>query len=106
VYTYNKYSENISPLMHILYIGVLYVRNGQKRKNKGFIFIVAIIVLLIYGFLIVDRNIKPTVLAISEVKEGVTLSPLARWYSVMKKCSKIKCRGALGHYFFIEKVTN
>jgi len=54
------------------------VRHGQGRKNKGFIFIVAIVFFLIYGFLIVGRNIKPSVLAISEVKAGITLSPLAK----------------------------
>jgi len=54
------------------------VRHGQGRKNKGFIFIVFIFVMLIYGFLIVDSKIKPTVLAISEVKASVTKSPLVK----------------------------
>jgi len=54
------------------------VRYGQGKKKKGFIFIVFIFVMLIYGFLIVDSKIKPTVLAISEVKASVTKAPLVR----------------------------
>ena len=40
----------------------------RNRKKKCFIAIVITIVLFIYGFIILDRSIKPTVLAISEVQ--------------------------------------
>ena len=40
----------------------------RNKKNKIFIVAVAFFVLLIYGFIWVDKNIKPTVLAISEVQ--------------------------------------
>jgi len=54
------------------------VRYGQGGKNKGFIFSVFVFVRLIYGFLIVDSNIEPSVFAISEVRAGVTLSSLVK----------------------------
>lgn len=43
---------------------------GMRYRSfkKRYIVIVVIIVFLIYGFRIVDRNIRPTILAISEVK--------------------------------------
>lgn len=40
----------------------------KNKRNKIFIVAVAFFVLLIYGFIWVDKNIKPTVLAISEVQ--------------------------------------
>lgn len=43
-------------------------RNKRNKRNKIFIFAVAFFVLSIYGFIWVDKNIKPTVLAISEVQ--------------------------------------
>ncbi|MTI70929.1 MAG: sporulation protein YunB [Firmicutes bacterium] len=40
----------------------------KSRKKKTFIAIVILLVAFIYLFIIVDRNLKPTVLALSEVK--------------------------------------
>ncbi|MBS4539628.1 sporulation protein YunB [Clostridium sp. D2Q-11] len=40
----------------------------NKPFKKRYVVIVVIIVFLFYGFIIVDRNIRPTILAISEVK--------------------------------------
>ncbi len=40
----------------------------RNKRNKIFIIAVAFFVLSIYGFIWVDKNIKPTVLAISEVQ--------------------------------------
>lgn len=40
----------------------------RSKKKKTFIIIIIILVLFIYGFVWVDKNIKPTVLAISEVQ--------------------------------------
>lgn len=40
----------------------------KKSFKKGYIFIVFLIVLIIYSFLIIDKNIRPTILAISQVK--------------------------------------
>ncbi len=40
----------------------------KNKKNKIFFIAVAFFVLSIYGFVWVDKNIKPTVLAISEVQ--------------------------------------
>lgn len=40
----------------------------KKRRKKIFFAIVLITVFIIYGFVFVEKNIKPTVLAISEVK--------------------------------------
>ncbi|EOD00704.1 sporulation protein YunB [Caldisalinibacter kiritimatiensis] len=44
---------------------------GRNKKKRTFIIIVTLLVFLTYGFIIVDRNLKPTVLAISEVKARV-----------------------------------
>lgn len=44
------------------------MRGRRNKRKKTFIIIVIIFVLFIYGFIIVDRNIKPTVLAISDVQ--------------------------------------
>lgn len=44
-------------------------RRRKSRKRKvTFIFLVAVFVLIIYGFIVFDQNIKPTILALSEVK--------------------------------------
>jgi len=52
-------------------------RFGRKKGNfKAFISLVVIIVFLIYGFMYLDTKVKPSVLAIAEVKASVTLSPL------------------------------
>ncbi len=48
--------------------GVLFLKRTRNKKKTTFLLIVLLITFLIYGFIIVDRNIKPTVLAISEVK--------------------------------------
>lgn len=41
----------------------------RRKASKGlFFFIVILLVLTIYGFILVDRNIKPSILAMSEVK--------------------------------------
>jgi sporulation protein YunB len=50
---------------------VYFLRYRYSRKGKFFTLIVILSVLLIYGFIVVDRNIKPTVLALSEVKARV-----------------------------------
>lgn len=39
-----------------------------KRKKKSFFIIVGIIVLLLYSFIVFDNNLKPTLLALSEIK--------------------------------------
>lgn len=39
-----------------------------KPFKKRYVAIVVIIVFIIYGFIIVDRNIRPTIMAISQVK--------------------------------------
>lgn len=39
----------------------------RRKKKKAFFIIVALLVIIIYIFIIVDKNIRPTVLAISEV---------------------------------------
>ncbi|WP_242866787.1 sporulation protein YunB [Abyssisolibacter fermentans] len=50
------------------------LNNGFKKrkinynKNKTFFIIVGILVVIIYGFYLVDRSIKPIVLAMSEVR--------------------------------------
>lgn len=44
-------------------------RRRKSRKRKiTFVFLVAVFVLIIYGFIVFDQNIKPTILALSEVK--------------------------------------
>ncbi|MDK2920200.1 MAG: hypothetical protein PWQ37_2933 [Candidatus Petromonas sp.] len=45
-------------------------KKGFKNKKKLYIFIYIILTLLlaIYGFILVDKKIKPTVLAIAEIK--------------------------------------
>lgn len=43
----------------------------NRGRNKLFIIIVIITTLIIYGFIVLDRNIKPSVLAISEVKARI-----------------------------------
>ncbi|WP_243096834.1 sporulation protein YunB [Thermohalobacter berrensis] len=40
----------------------------NKKRKKRFFIIVILCTIVIYGFIIVDRNLKPTILAISEVK--------------------------------------
>ncbi|MGO1712387.1 MAG: hypothetical protein ACTH0B_02615 [Senegalia sp. (in: firmicutes)] len=42
----------------------------MKRKTfkKRYVIIVILIVFIIYSFLIIDKNIRPTILAISQVK--------------------------------------
>lgn len=40
----------------------------RNKKKKLYIFVIIFLVLLIYGFIWVDKNIKPTVLAVSEVQ--------------------------------------
>lgn len=44
------------------------IRRRKKSKKGLFIFLVLFFVFLIYGFLIIDRNVKPTIIAMSEVK--------------------------------------
>nr|WP_276717372.1 sporulation protein YunB [Caloranaerobacter azorensis] len=44
------------------------LKQARSKKRKTFIILVAILVLIVYGFIIIDRNIKPTVLAICEAK--------------------------------------
>ncbi|WP_352419887.1 sporulation protein YunB [Proteiniborus sp.] len=44
------------------------MRRRRNKKKKVFAIVVIILVLSIYGFVWVDKNIKPTVLAISEVQ--------------------------------------
>lgn len=46
-----------------------YGRMYQKRKRVvAFIYIIFSLLIIIYGFMIVDKKIKPTVLAIAEIK--------------------------------------
>ncbi|WIV10728.1 sporulation protein YunB [Proteiniborus sp. MB09-C3] len=40
----------------------------RSKKKKVFIIVVIILVLSIYGFIWIDRNVKPTLLAVSEVQ--------------------------------------
>ncbi|RKD26085.1 sporulation protein YunB [Caminicella sporogenes DSM 14501] len=42
--------------------------NYRKKNVLVFIYIIFILLLIVYGFIIVDKKIKPTVLAIAEVK--------------------------------------
>ncbi len=44
------------------------MKSFKNRKIKRYIVIVVLFVLIIYGFLFVDKNIKPTVLAMSKAK--------------------------------------
>lgn len=44
------------------------MRGRKSKRKKAFFIIIAILVVLVYGFVWVDKNIKPTVLAISEVQ--------------------------------------
>ncbi|WP_425446058.1 sporulation protein YunB [Dethiothermospora halolimnae] len=44
------------------------MRNRKSKKKGFFIAIVLILVFSIYGFIIVEKNIKPTILAMSEAK--------------------------------------
>ncbi|MEW9121573.1 MAG: hypothetical protein AB2421_02595 [Thermotaleaceae bacterium] len=53
-----------------------YRRSRKKGNLKAFIAILAIFLFLIYGFLLVDKKVKPSVLAIAEVNGCVSLSPL------------------------------
>lgn len=46
--------------------GKRYKKN--KRKAFAFIYIILSLLLLIYGFTLIDKKIKPTVLAIAEMK--------------------------------------
>ncbi len=42
---------------------------GRRNKRKRFFIIVTILLVLsIYGFILIDRNVKPTLLAVSEVQ--------------------------------------
>ena len=59
--------------------GFLMRRKSRRPRRKGnikaFIAIIGIFLFLIYSFLLVDRKVKPSVLAIAEVNPRVTLSP-------------------------------
>lgn len=48
------------------------MRKKKNKRKKVFITIIILLVLSIYGFILVDKNIKPTVLAVSEVQARKT----------------------------------
>lgn len=44
------------------------MRGRRNKRKRFFIIVIILLVLSIYGFILIDRNVKPTLLAVSEVQ--------------------------------------